>query len=249
MSGHSKWSTIKRKKGAADAKRGKLFTKLIREVTTAARIGGGDINGNPRLKKAVDEAKGGNMPSENIDRAIKKGTGELEGVVYDEINYEGYGPEGIAILVEAMTDNKNRTVAEVRHTFSKYNGNLGANGCVAWMFDLKGLILVSREEVDEEQLMEAALEAGADDITESDEAWTVLTAPDELDLVSKALDAAGIKVESADLTRVPQTTKEIVGKPAETLLKLLNALEDLEDIQNVYANFDVDDELLERLFS
>ena len=249
MSGHSKWSTIKRKKGAADAKRGKLFTKLIREITTAARVGGGDINGNPRLRKAVETAKANNMPADNIERAIKKGTGELEGVVYEEVTYEGYGPEGVAVLVEVMTDNKNRTVAEIRHLFSKYNGNLGANGCVSWLFDLKGQITVPREATDEEQLMEVALEAGADDITESDDGWTVTTPPEELDAVAAALDAAGIKYESAEQTRVPQTTKELTGKSAETMLKLMNALEDQDDVQNVYANFDIDDALLEQLSS
>jgi len=250
MSGHSKWSTIKHKKGAADAKRGKLFTKIIREVTTAARIGGGDIDGNPRLRKAVDLAKAGNMPSENVDRAIKKGTGELEGVVYDEVNYEGYGPEGIAVLIEVMTDNKNRTVSEIRHTFSKYNGNLGAAGCVAWMFDQKGVILVSRSAAEEEQLMEHALEAGADDVTDEDEEfWTILTGPEDLDAVHKAVEAAGIEVDSSELTRIPQTTKAIEGKPAETMLKLMSALEDQEDVQNVYANFDIDDEIIERMSS
>jgi YebC/PmpR family DNA-binding regulatory protein len=250
MSGHSKWSTIKHKKGAADAKRGKLFTKLIREITTAARIGGGDIMGNPRLRKAVDEAKGNNMPGDNIDRAIKKGTGELEGVVYDEISYEGYGPEGVAVLVEVMTDNKNRTVSEVRHLFSKYNGNLGANGCVAWMFDQKGVILVAQSDASEEQLMDIALEAGAEDILDDGgDQWTIHTAPEELDNVKSALEGANITVASAELTRIPQNTKKVEGKSAETMLKLMNALEDQDDVQNVYANFDIDDELLEKFYS
>ena len=247
MSGHSKWSTIKHKKGAADAKRGKLFTKLIREITTSARIGGGDINGNPRLRKAVDEAKTNNMPGDNIDRAIKKGTGELDGVVYDEISYEGYGPDGIAVLVEVMTDNKNRTVAEIRHLFSKYNGNLGANGCVAWMFDQKGQISIPRDAIGEEQLMEVALEAGAEDISDDGETWTVTTEPDALDDVTEGIKGAGITVEHSEVTRVPQTTKQIEGKNAETMLKLMNALEDQEDVQNVFSNFDIDDELLEQL--
>lgn len=249
MSGHSKWSTIKHKKGAADAKRGKLFTKLIREITTAARLGGSDLNGNPRLRKAVDEAKGHNMPGDNIDRAIKKGTGELEGVVYEEVSYEGYGPDGIAVLVEVMTDNKNRTVSEIRHLFSKFNGNLGANGCVAWMFDQKGQILVPKDQADEEQLMELTLDAGAEDYIDDDDVWTVLTEPDSLDAVKQALDSAGITVQEAELTRIPQTTKSIEGKSAETMLKLMNGLEDQEDVQNVYANFDIDDALLEELSS
>ncbi len=247
MSGHSKWSTIKHKKGAADAKRGKLFTKLIREITTAARMSGGDPAGNPRLRKAVDEAKANNMPGDNIERAIKKGTGELEGVVYEEISYEGYGPEGVAVLVEVMTDNKNRTVSEIRHIFSKYNGNLGANGCVAWMFDQKGEIEVDREAVTEDHLMEIALEAGAEDIIDDGDVWTVRTEPDDLDAVKDAIVAAKIKVDRAEVTRVPQTTKEITGKPAETMLKLMNALEDQDDVQHVYSNFDIDDELLEEL--
>jgi YebC/PmpR family DNA-binding regulatory protein len=249
MSGHSKWSTIKRKKGAVDAKRGKIFTKLIREITTAARVGGGDPGGNPRLRKALDEAKAANMPSDNIDRAVKKGTGELDGVVYEEIIYEGYGPEGVAVLVEVMTDNKNRTVAEIRHLFAKYNGNLGATGCVAWMFDAKGQILVPRAAVEEERLMDIALDAGADDITDSEEYWTVLTPPDALDAVSEALEAAAIEVESANLARIPQTMKAVEGKPAETMLKLMSALEDQDDVQNVYANFDIDDELLEQHYA
>jgi YebC/PmpR family DNA-binding regulatory protein len=249
MSGHSKWSTIKHKKGAADAKRGKVFTKLIREITTAARIGGGDIEGNPRLRKAVDAAKGANMPGDNIDRAIKKGTGELEGVVYEEITYEGYGPEGVAIMVEVMTDNRNRTVSEIRHLFTKYNGNLGANGCVAWMFPAKGLILVPKSAATEDQLMEIALEAGAEDITDGDEFWTVTTTPDAVDAVQDAIKAASIDVEKAEATRVPTTSKSVEGKSAETTIKLVNALEDHDDVQNVYANFDIDDEILERMES
>lgn len=247
MSGHSKWSTIKHKKGAADAKRGKLFTKLIREVTTAARIGGGDITGNPRLRKAVDAAKGANMPGENIDRAIKKGTGELEGVVYEEITYEGYGPEGVAVLVQVMTDNKNRTVSEIRHFFSKFNGNLGANGCVAWMFDEKGLILVPKDAASEEELMEVALDAGAEDIEDDDEIWTVTTAPNDVDAVRDAIEKAQITVESAEISLIPQTTKKLEGKSAVTMLKLMNAIEDQEDVQNVYSNFDIDDEILEQI--
>ncbi|MBW2277520.1 MAG: YebC/PmpR family DNA-binding transcriptional regulator, partial [Deltaproteobacteria bacterium] len=200
MSGHSKWSTIKHKKGAADAKRGKIFTKLIKEVTTAARIGGGDPDGNPRLRKAIDEAKVQNMPGDNIGRAIKKGTGELEGVIYDEVSYEGYGPEGVAVLVECMTDNKNRTVADIRHIFTKYNGNLGENGCVAWMFDKIGLIVLEKTAVDENRLMEIALEAGAEDIKDEGETWEVHTSIESFDEVNNAIVDAVLTAVSAELT-------------------------------------------------
>ncbi|MCP4601366.1 MAG: YebC/PmpR family DNA-binding transcriptional regulator [Proteobacteria bacterium] len=245
MSGHSKWSTIKHKKGAADARRGKVFTKLIKEVTTAARLGGGDPSGNPRLRKAIEEAKTNNMPSDNIDRAIKKGTGELEGVVYEETTYEGYGPEGVAVLVEVMTDNKNRTVADIRHMFSKFNGNLGENGCVSWMFDSIGLIVVDKTATTEDQLIEAALEAGAEDIGEEGEQFEVRASVDNFDAVHKAIIEADIKVTRAELTRLPQTTVELEGKPAQTMLKLYTNLDDHEDVQNVYANFDIPDEILE----
>jgi YebC/PmpR family DNA-binding regulatory protein len=245
MSGHNKWSTIKHKKGAADAKRGKVFTKIIREITTASRIGGGDPGGNPRLRKAIDDAKSSNMPADNIERAIKKGTGELEGVVYDEVTYEGYGPEGVAVLLEVMTDNKNRTVAEIRHAFTKYNGNLGENGCVAWMFDSVGLIVIDKTETTEEQLMEAALEAGAEDIKEEGDQYEVHTSVDDFDAVHKAIEDAGIKTLNAELTRLPQTTVKLEEKPAITMLKLYSVLDDHEDVQNVYANFDIDDQILE----
>lgn len=245
MSGHSKWSTIKHKKGATDAKRGKIFTRLIKEITTAARLGGGDPGGNPRLRKAIDEGKAANMPGDNIDRAIKKGTGELEGVVYDEITYEGYGPEGVAVIVETMTDNKNRTVGEVRHTFSKYNGNLGENGCVAWMFDSVGQIIINSQNTTEEQLMDIALEAGADDINEEDGQFEVLTSVESFDEVHKAIVAAGIETMNAELTRLPQNTVKLEGKTAQTMLKLFTILDDLDDVQNVYANFDIDDEIIE----
>jgi YebC/PmpR family DNA-binding regulatory protein len=245
MSGHSKWSTIKHKKGAADAKRGRVFTKLIKEVTTAARIAGGDPDGNPRLRKAIDLAKAANMPSDNIDRAIKKGTGELEGVVYEETSYEGYGPEGVAVLVECMTDNKNRTVADIRHLFSKFNGNLGENGCVAWMFDSVGLIVIEKSATTEDALMEVALEAGAEDIREEDEQFEVHTSVEEFDAVLAAIEGAGIPTVSAEQTRLPQTTVKLEGKPAETMLKLYTGLDDHEDVQNVYANFDIPDEIME----
>ncbi|MFO8073854.1 MAG: YebC/PmpR family DNA-binding transcriptional regulator [Polyangia bacterium] len=239
MSGHSKWSTIKHKKGAADAKRGKIFTKLIREITTAARLGGGDIDGNPRLRKAVDDAKTQNMPGDNIDRAIKKGTGELEGVVYEEVGYEGYGPEGVAVLVECMTDNRNRTVADVRHIFSKHNGNLGENGCVSWMFDKVGLISVDEKNASEEQLMELTLDAGAEDIRLEDGTFEIRFPPESFDDVVAALKKGGVETDNAEITRLPQTTISLSGKPAQSMLKLYTALDDHDDVQNVYANFDI----------
>jgi len=245
MSGHSKWSTIKHKKGAVDAKRGKVFTKLIKEVTTAARLGGGDPGGNPRLRKAIDLAKAANMPSDNLERAIKKGTGELEGVIYDEVLYEGYGPEGVAVVVECMTDNRNRTVADIRHLFSKYNGNLGQDGCVAWMFDKVGLIVVEKEKSSEDQLMEITLEAGAEDIKEVDDVFEIVTSIETYDAVSKAIKASGIEIASAELTRIPQTTVKVEGKSAITMLKLYTLIDDHEDVQNVYANFDIDNDIME----
>jgi YebC/PmpR family DNA-binding regulatory protein len=245
MSGHSKWSTIKHKKGAADAKRGKVFTKLIKEITTAARIGGGDPGGNPRLRKAVDDAKVQNMPAENIDRAIKKGTGELEGVVYEEITYEGYGPEGAAVIVEVMTDNRNRTVADIRHLFTKFNGNLGQDGCVSFMFDKKGVIEVPKANVTEDQLMEIALEAGADDIKDEGDTFEVHTAIDALEAVTAALKKAEVPYESAEITRLPRTQVPLSGKPAQTMLKLYGNLEEHDDVQNVYSNFDISDEEME----
>jgi YebC/PmpR family DNA-binding regulatory protein len=245
MSGHSKWSTIKHKKGAADAKRGKVFTKLIKEITTAARIGGGDPGGNPRLRKAIDDAKTQNMPGDNIDRAIKKGTGELEGVVYEEITYEGYGPEGAAVIVEVMTDNRNRTVADIRHLFSKYNGNLGQDGCVSFLFDKKGVIEVPQAGATEDQLMEIALEAGADDIKDEGGTFEIHTAPDVLDQVTTALAAAKVAFESAEVTRLPRTQVPLAGKSAQTMLKLYSALDEHDDVQHVYANFDISDEEME----
>ncbi|MCU0663826.1 MAG: YebC/PmpR family DNA-binding transcriptional regulator [Myxococcota bacterium] len=245
MSGHSKWSTIKHKKGAADAKRGKVFTKIIKEITTAARMGGGDPGGNPRLRKAIDDGKAANMPNDNIDRAIKKGTGELEGVIYEEITYEGYGPEGVAVLVEVMTDNRNRTVSDIRHLFSRYNGNLGQDGCVSWIFKACGLITLAQKDASEERLMEIALDAGADDITESDGMWEIRTAVDSFESVRKALVDAKIPTQSAEVTRIPSTTAKVEGKAAETMLKLYSALDDHDDVQNVYANFDIADEILE----
>ncbi|SNB46324.1 YebC/PmpR family DNA-binding transcriptional regulator [Geobacter sp. DSM 9736] len=246
MSGHNKWSTIKHKKGAADAKRGKIFTKLIKEITVAAKLGGGDPDGNPRLRAAIDKAKAENMPKDNIERAIKKGTGELEGVSYEEITYEGYGPGGVAVLVEVMTDNRNRTVSEVRSIFTKMNGNMGETGCVSWMFDKKGLIIFSKQ-TDFDKLFEAALEAGAEDVSDQEEQIEVLTDPSNFMEVREALTKAGFAIESAEVTMIPQTMIKLEGKPAETMLKLMERLEDNDDVQNVYANFDISAEDMERL--
>lgn len=248
MSGHSKWANIKHKKGAADAKRGKIFTRLIKEITVAARMGGGDIEGNPRLRAAVTTAKTVNMPKDNISRAIKKGTGEIAGEVYDEILYEGYGPGGVAVLVECMTDNRNRTVADIRHYFAKSNGNLGESGCVAWMFDKKGVIAVEKSAASEEQLMDVALEAGAEDVVEDDSEFQVLTAPEDIDGVREALEKAGIAMSSSEVSMVPKNTIEVTEENvAKSLMKLLENLEDHDDVQNVHANFDMDDSLMENL--
>ena len=247
MSGHSKWSTIKRKKGAADAKRGKAFTKIIKEIMVAARMGGGDINANPRLRSAVLAAKAENMPRDNIDRAIKKGTGELEGVNYEELTYEGYGPGGVAMMLEVMTDNKNRTVADIRHIFSKQNGSLGEGGCVSWMFEKKGLISIDKSGVDEDRLIEVALDAGALDVKESGKEFDVTTPPGSFEGVKKKLEEAGFKCTYGEVTMVPQTTVRLSGKEAEQMLKLMEALEDSDDVQKVYANFDITDEEMERL--
>ncbi len=248
MSGHSKWSTIKRKKGANDAKRGKVFTKLIKEIMVSARMGGGDIDSNPRLRSAVSAAKTENMPKDNIERAIKKGCGDLDGAVYEEILYEGYGPGGVAVLVETMTDNKNRTVADVRHYFAKSNGNLGESGCVAWMFDQRGLISVDAEGVDEEQLMEVALEAGAEDVVTEDGSFQILTAPTDFNQVLEFLENKGITSTEASISMIPKNTIAISEeKTAAAMLKLLENLEDHDDVQKVHANFDIPEEIMERL--
>lgn len=248
MSGHSKWSTIKRKKGANDAKRGKIFTKLIKEITVAARIGGGDIDGNPRLRSAVAAAKIENMPKENIERAIKKGTGDLDGINYEEIRYEGYGPGGVAVLVDTMTDNKNRTVADIRHYFSKSGGNLGEFGCVGWMFDKKGVILIDREHIPEEKLMELAIEAGAEDVIEDDKTFQVITAPEDFNDVVEDLESNGIKYIEASISMEPKNTVDVSDeKTANSLLRLLENLEDHDDVQKVHTNFDIPDELIESL--
>lgn len=249
MSGHSKWSSIKHKKGAADAKRGKIFTKLIREISVAARFGGGDPDGNPRLRTAIAAAKAENMPKDNIERAIKKGTGELEGTHYEESVCEGYGPNGVAILVELMTDNKNRTMAEVRHAFTKYNGNIGTSGCVSWMFDKKGLIACEKGAVDEEKLMDVALEAGAEDISDEGLTLEVVTDPKDLETVKEALDKNGLSCVFAKVTMIPQNTVKLGEKEAEQTLKLLELLEDSDDVQNVHSNFDIPDDVMERISS
>ena len=247
MSGHSKWSTIKRKKGAADSKRGKLFTKLIKEISVAAKLGGGDPEGNARLRTAIATAKTENMPKENIERAIKKGTGELEGLTYEELTYEGYGPGGVAIMVEVLTDNKNRTIADIRNSFSKHNGNLGESGCVSWMFTLKGLILFDQEKVDEERLIEAVLDVGAEDIREREREFEVVMDPAQFEDVKRAAQDAGLEFSFAEVTMIPQSTVRLLGKEAEQMLRLMERLEDSDDIQRVYANFDIPDEVMERL--
>lgn len=247
MSGHSKWSTIKRKKGAADAKRGKLFTKLIKEISVAAKFGGGDPEGNPRLRTAIAAAKAENMPKENIERAIKKGTGELGGVSYEELTYEGYGPGGVAIIVEVLTDNKNRTIADIRNSFSKHNGNLGESGCVSWMFTLRGLILFDQGKVDEERLIEVVLDAGAEDVREREGEFEVITDPPQFEDVKRATQDAGLEYSFAEVTMIPQSTVRLLGKEAEQMLRLMERLEDSDDIQRVYANFDIPDEVMERL--
>lgn len=247
MSGHSKWSTIKRKKGKADQERGKLFSKLIKELTVAARAGGGDPNGNPRLRTAIDNARANNMPTANIEKAIKRGTGELPGVHYEEHTLEGYGPQGVAIFVEALTDNKNRTTSEIRHILSKHGGHLGEVGCVSWMFDLKGSVVVDKGKINEDDVMTAALEAGAEDVKDEGEFFEVVTVPSDLEKVKTVLSKNGIEFSSAQLTRNPQTVIKLDGKRAEQILKLMDALEEHDDVQQVNANFDVPDEIMEKL--
>ena len=244
MSGHSKWSTIKHKKGAADAKRGTIFTKVIKEITVAARIGGGDAEGNPRLRLAIQKAKDVNMPQDNVTRAIKKGTGELEGVQYEEISYEGYGPGGVAIFMEVMTDNKNRTVGELRATLGKNGGNMGENGCVAWIFEQKGFLIVKTSEKGEEELLELVIDSGGDDMQTVDNHYEITTSVENFDSVRKTLEDASIKTETAELTRIPQNTVNVNEKNCKSLLRLMDALEDHDDIQKVYSNFDITDELM-----
>lgn len=241
MSGHSKWHTIKHKKGAADAKRGKLFTNLIKEITVAARAGGGDPDANARLRKAITDSKAANMPNDTIDRAIKRGTGEIEGVNYDEITYEGYGPGGVAILIESMTDNRNRTVAELRHLLSKNGGNLGEAGSVAWMFDKKGYIVVEKTAKSEDELMDIVLEAGADDMQDEGDVFEIFTTPENYETVAEALKSAGVETQVSELSRVPQTYIKLEGDEAQKMLKLYDAIDDHDDVQKLYANFDIDE--------
>ncbi|MBW2558511.1 MAG: YebC/PmpR family DNA-binding transcriptional regulator [Deltaproteobacteria bacterium] len=248
MSGHSKWSTIKYKKGAADAKRGKIFTKLIKEITLAARLGGGDIEGNARLRQAIAVAKAENMPKDNIERAVKKGSGDLEGgAAYEEIVYEGYGPGGVAVLIEVMTDNKNRTVSEIRHIFSKHGGNLGENGCVAWIFEKKGSIIFNKDAIAEDRLMELALEAGAEDVLDQESEYEVITELGTFEDVRSAMDAAGVSYLLAEIGMIPQNTVKLEEDKAGQMLKLMEQMEDNDDVQNVYANFDIPDEIMEKL--
>jgi YebC/PmpR family DNA-binding regulatory protein len=248
MSGHSKWATIKRKKGKADQERGRAFTRHIKEITLAAREGGGDPDGNPRLRTAIAAAKAANMPLDNIKRAILKGTGQLPGVSYESVTYEGYGPGGVALYLEVLTDNKNRAVSDVRHILSKYGGNLGANGCVAWMFDTKGIITVDSDKVDEETLMEIVMEAGAEDIALSAGTFEIVTEAGTLDDVRLALDAKSIPMASAEVTKIPQNTVRLDNeKDAGSMLRMMDMLEENDDVQKVYANFDIDDATMERL--
>ena len=246
MAGHSKWANIKHRKGAQDAKRGKIFTKLIKEITIAAKIGGGDLEANARLRLAVDKAKQANMPKDNIDRGIKKGTGDLDGVTYEEGVFEGYGPAGVAVIVEFMTDNRTRTVAEVRHAFNKYGGSLGVSGSVAFMFDRKGQIIFAADN-DFDTIFEAALEAGAEDVKEEDGIIEVVTDPTEFETVRNSLEKQGLKSQSAEVTMIPQNLNPIEGKQAESLMKMIDVLEDNDDVQNVHANFDISDEEMERI--
>ena len=245
MSGHSKWHTIKHKKGAADAKRGKIFTRVIKELTIAARNGGGDPDMNPRLRTVIAEAKQHNMPAENIKRAIRRGTGEEEGLTYDEVTYEGYGPGGVAIMVETLTDNKNRTVGEIRHIFGKQGGNLGAENSVSWMFSKRGLITISKEKASEETLMDAVLEAGADDLKDDGMAWEILSAPDAHQAVVEAVKKLGIEPDSAAIAMLPKDYIKLEGRQAQQMLKLMEALEDHDDTKNVWSNFDVDQKEIE----
>jgi len=241
MSGHSKWHSIKHKKGATDAKRGKLFTKFIKEITVAARTGGGDPDANARLRKAILDAKAGNMPNDTIDRAVRRGTGAEDGVTYDEITYEGYGPGGVAMLIEAMTDNRNRTVAEIRHIFSKNGGNLGESGSVGWLFEKKGYIVVDKAAKPEEELFDIAIEAGADDLRDDEDNFEIITSPEKFEGVQSAIKSAGIEPQLAEVSMVPQTYVKLEGGSAQTMLRLMEAMEDHDDVQKVYANFDIDE--------
>lgn len=247
MSGHSKWATIKHKKGATDAKRGKMFTKLIKEITVAARMGGGDVGGNPRLRKAIADAKAQQMPADTIKRATQRGTGEIEGASYEEIVYEGTGPSGVLFLIEAMTDNRNRTVAEIRKMFERHNGVLGAGGTAAWAFDRKGVIVVAKEHATEDQLMDAAVGAGADDYADIGDDWQIVSDPSNLDAVLKSLEAASIAAKSSSLAYLPKTKREVAGRDAELCINLSEALDDHDDVQNAYSDFDVSEEEMAKI--
>ncbi|UCD33940.1 MAG: YebC/PmpR family DNA-binding transcriptional regulator [Desulfobacterales bacterium] len=244
MSGHSKWSTIRHKKGITDARRGKIFSKLIKEITVAARLGGGDPATNPRLRTAIQAAKSENMPKDNIERAIKRGIGELEGVNYEESIYEGYGPGGAAIFVESLTDNKNRAVADIRHIISKAGGNLGTSGCVAWMFEKKGYIVVESNAVDEDTLMEIAIDAGAEDVREDNSNYEIITAVQDFETVKSAIDNMSISYIAAEITMLPQSTVNLKGNDAQQMVKLMETLEDCEDVQKVYTNADIPEDLI-----
>jgi YebC/PmpR family DNA-binding regulatory protein len=241
MSGHSKWHSIKHKKAATDSKRGRIFTRLIKEMTVAARNGGGDVNDNPRLRLAVSTAKANNMPAENIKKAIMRGTGELPGITYEDVNYEGYGPGGVAIYMHTLTDNKNRTVAELRHLLSRNGGNLGETGSVGWIFERKGYIVIEKSAAEEDKLMEIALGSGADDMREDGSNFEIFSSPESFDAVKTALESAGITIAAAEISMMPQNYVKLEGKNAQTMLKLMESLEDHEDIQNVWSNFDVDE--------
>ena len=246
MSGHSKWHTIKHKKAAADAKRGRVFTKIIKEITVAARVGGGDPNGNPRLRTVLAAAKAANMPKDNIDKAVKKGTGELPGVSYEELSYEGYGPGGVAVYVNALTDNRNRTLPEIRHLFSKFGGNLGESNCVSWMFEKKGYLVVSKAKASEDLLLEVVLEAGGEDVRDDGDSWEILSPPERLEQVREAIAGKGIEITSAEISMIPKNTVKLEGKKAQQLLAMMEGLEEHDDVQNVWANFDIDESEIEQ---
>ena len=249
MAGHSKWAQIKRKKADTDAKRGKAFSKFVKEISIAARLGGGDPDGNPRLRTAIDKAKEANMPSDNIKRAIQKGTGELPGTNYEESVYEGYGPGGVALMIDVLTDNKNRTVSELRHLLTKYGGNMGEAGCVAWMFEKKGYILINKKTMDEESLMDVVLEAGAEDLKNDpdEENYEIITAPEDFRRVKEALDSSSVKIEMSELAMIPRNTVSLDERNASQMLKVMDILKDHDDVQNVYANFDVSDEIMQKV--
>jgi len=244
MSGHSKWATIKRKKAVTDAKRGKIFTQIIKEITIAARMGGGDPKGNPRLRLAVDKAKAANMPADNIKRAIMKGTGELPGTTYEDVTYEGYGPGGVALIIESVTDNKNRTVSEIRHLLERHNGKLGATNSVAWMFHRKGVLRINKSNYNEDELMNLAIEAGADDMKTEEDMYEIYTTPEMFETVKQTMEAKGIKMDEAEIQMIPENNVKVDGKDAEQVLKLMEALEEHEDVQHVYSNFDIDEKIL-----